>query len=83
MNRSVITTLVVAAISAGCSGSGPAATPSSAATATTRPSPSAHANVFPIEAFADTSEDPVSGRRRRSSSAILDDTAGETGCRPR
>lgn len=78
MNRCVITTLVVAAISAGCSGSGPAATPSSAAT-TTQPSQSAPVNAFPIEAFADISEDPVSEAAAAELQAILDDSAGRAG----
>jgi D-alanyl-D-alanine carboxypeptidase len=79
MNRSVITTLVVAAISAGCSSSGPAATPGSAATPTTQLSSSAPVGVFPIEAFADISEDPVSGGVATKLQAILDDMAGRAG----
>ncbi len=79
MNRSVIAAVVVAAISAGCSSSGPAARPSSATTPPTQPSATAQANVFPIGAFADISEDPVSEGTAAELQATLEDLAGKAG----
>jgi hypothetical protein len=44
-----------------------------------QPSPSTQANAFPIETFADVSEDPVSEETAGELQAILDDLAGRAG----
>ncbi len=75
MSPSVIATLAIVAIMAGCSRGSPEADRRTAATATTPPPSSALANVFPIEAFARLGDEPVPDALAAELQRVLDTSA--------
>lgn len=75
MSPSVIATLAIVAIMAGCSRGGPDADRRLAATPTTPPPSSALVNAFPIEAFAGLGDEPVPDALAAELQQVLDTSA--------